>query len=40
MSLCDQLVDEAIREVPQFAPLRVVVEKELLQHDILRPSEP
>jgi len=36
MSLFDQLVDEAIREVPQFAPLRVVVEKELLQHDILR----
>jgi predicted nucleotidyltransferase component of viral defense system len=36
MSLFDQLVDEAIRGVPQFAPLRVVVEKELLQHDILR----
>lgn len=36
MSLFDQLVDEAIRGVPRFAPLRVVVEKELLQHDILR----
>jgi predicted nucleotidyltransferase component of viral defense system len=36
MSLFDHLVDEAIREVPQLAPLRVVVEKELLQHDILR----
>jgi predicted nucleotidyltransferase component of viral defense system len=35
MSLFDQLVDEAIRELPQLAPLRVVVEKELLQHDIL-----
>lgn len=36
MSLFDQLVDEAIRNLPQFAPLRVVVEKELLHHDILR----
>lgn len=36
MSLFDQLVDEAIRSLPQFAPLRVVVEKELLHHDILR----
>ena len=36
MSLFDQLVNEALHNVPQFAPLRVVVEKELLQHDILR----
>jgi predicted nucleotidyltransferase component of viral defense system len=36
MSLFNQLVDEAIRSLPQFAPLRVVVEKELLHHDILR----
>lgn len=36
MSLFDQLVDEALRSVPQFAPLRAVVEKELLHHDILR----
>lgn len=36
MSLFDQLVNEALRSVPQFAPLRVVVEKELLHHDILR----
>ncbi|MDY0292825.1 MAG: nucleotidyl transferase AbiEii/AbiGii toxin family protein [Desulfuromonadaceae bacterium] len=36
MSFFDQLVDEAISGVPQLAPLRVVVEKELLQHDILR----
>lgn len=36
MSLFEKLVDEAIRGLPQFAPLRVVVEKELLHHDILR----
>lgn len=36
MSMFDQLVDEAIRNVPQFSPLRTVVEKELLHHDILR----
>ncbi|MBW2690221.1 MAG: nucleotidyl transferase AbiEii/AbiGii toxin family protein [Deltaproteobacteria bacterium] len=36
MSLFDQFVNEALRSVPQFAPLRVVVEKELLHHDILR----
>ncbi|MBE0577368.1 MAG: nucleotidyl transferase AbiEii/AbiGii toxin family protein [Desulfuromonadales bacterium] len=36
MSLFDQLVDEALRSLPQFAPLRTVVEKELLHHDILR----
>jgi predicted nucleotidyltransferase component of viral defense system len=36
MSLFEQLVAEATRRLPQFAPLRVVVEKELLHHDILR----
>lgn len=36
MNLFDQLVDEAMRGLPQVAPLRVVVEKELLHHDILR----
>lgn len=36
MSLFEKLVDEALRSLPQFAPLRVVVEKELLHHDILR----
>lgn len=36
MSLFDQLVDEALRNKGEFAPLRVVVEKELLHHDILR----
>lgn len=36
MSLFDQLVDEALRNKAGFAPLRVVVEKELLHHDILR----
>ncbi len=36
MSLFDQLVDEALQNRPDLAPLRVVVEKELLHHDILR----
>lgn len=36
MSLFDQLVDEAIHSLPELAPLRSVVEKELLHHDILR----
>lgn len=36
MSLFDQLVQEALRNQPRLAPLRVVVEKELLHHDILR----
>jgi hypothetical protein len=31
MSLFDQLVDAALRAMPQCAPLRVVVEKELLR---------
>jgi predicted nucleotidyltransferase component of viral defense system len=34
--LFDKLVDEAIRRAPDAAPLRPVVEKELLHHDILR----
>lgn len=36
MSLFDQLVDEALANQPDLAPLRMVVEKELLHHDILR----
>ncbi len=36
MSIFEQLVDQAMRSQPQLAPLRVVVEKELLHHDILR----
>ncbi|MHB8811191.1 MAG: nucleotidyl transferase AbiEii/AbiGii toxin family protein [Desulfobulbaceae bacterium] len=36
MNLFDQLVEAAMRNQPQFAPLRAVVEKELLHHDILR----
>ena len=36
MSLFDRLVDEALRNRQELAPLRAVVEKELLHHDILR----
>lgn len=36
MNLFDKLVDEALKNQPQIAPLRTVVEKELLHHDILR----
>lgn len=36
MSLFDQLVNEALKTQTELAPLRVVVEKELLHHDILR----
>lgn len=36
MSLFDALVDQALRNTPELAPLRVVVEKELLHHDIMR----
>jgi predicted nucleotidyltransferase component of viral defense system len=36
MSIFKQLVDQAMRSQPQLAPLRIVVEKELLHHDILR----
>ncbi len=36
MSIFEQLVDQAMRSQPQLAPLRIVVEKELLHHDILR----
>ena len=35
MSLFDQLVDQAIGNLPDLANLRVVVEKELLHHDIM-----
>lgn len=36
MSLFDRLVTEALRNQGELAPLRAVVEKELLHHDILR----
>lgn len=36
MSLFDHLADEALRNLSGHAPLRAVVEKELLHHDILR----
>ena len=36
MNLFDQLVAEAIKNQRSLAPLRPVVEKELLHHDILR----
>lgn len=36
MNLFDQLVTEALKNQPSLATLRIVVEKELLHHDILR----
>lgn len=36
MSLFDQLVAQALKNQTELAPLRVVVEKELLHHDIIR----
>lgn len=36
MSLFDKLVTEALKNQPHLSPLRIVVEKELLHHDILR----
>ncbi len=36
MSLFDRLVAEAMTNQGELAPLQVVVEKELLHHDILR----
>lgn len=36
MSLFDELVEAALRERPDVAPLRPVLEKEILHHDILR----
>jgi len=36
LTLFDQLVDEAMKSQTELSPLRVVVEKELLHHDILR----
>jgi predicted nucleotidyltransferase component of viral defense system len=36
MNLFDQLVTEALKNQPTLSLLRVVVEKELLHHDILR----
>lgn len=36
MNLFDELVDQALQNKPELSPLRVVVEKELLHHDIMR----
>jgi predicted nucleotidyltransferase component of viral defense system len=36
VNLFDKLVDEALKNQPNLSVLRMVVEKELLQHDILR----
>jgi len=36
MNLFDQLVTEALKNQPNLSPLKIVVEKELLHHDILR----
>ncbi|MEK6734647.1 MAG: nucleotidyl transferase AbiEii/AbiGii toxin family protein [Pseudomonadota bacterium] len=36
MNLFDKLVTEALKSQPDLSPLRVVVEKELLHHDILK----
>jgi predicted nucleotidyltransferase component of viral defense system len=36
MTLFDKLVTEALQNLPELSPLRIVVEKELLHHDILR----
>lgn len=36
MTLFDHLVDEALMKRPELSTLRMVVEKELLHHDILR----
>ena len=36
MSMFDELVDQALQNKPELASLRIVVEKELLHHDILR----
>lgn len=36
MNLFDRLVEQALTNSPELAPLQVVVEKELLHHDIMR----
>lgn len=36
MNMFDRLVDEALKNTNELSPLRAVVEKELLHHDILR----
>lgn len=36
MNLFDQLVQQALTNIPDLAPLQVVVEKELIHHDIMR----
>ncbi len=38
MSIFDQLVDQALRNQNKLSPLRIVVEKELVHHDILRET--
>ena len=35
MSLFDEIVDAALSNMQELAPLRIVVEKELLHHDDL-----
>lgn len=36
MNLFDKTVDQALNNFPELSPLRIVVEKEMLHHDILR----
>lgn len=36
MNLFDKLTSEALKSQPELSPLRIVIEKELLHHDILR----
>lgn len=36
MNIFDEIVTEALKNQPRLAPLKIVVEKELLHHDILR----
>ena len=36
MNLFDRLVTQALKDKDSLAPLAIVVEKEILQHDILR----
>jgi predicted nucleotidyltransferase component of viral defense system len=36
MNLFDKIVDQALNNSPELSPLRIVVEKEISHHDILR----
>jgi len=36
VNLFDKIVDQALINIPELSPLRMVVEKEILHHDILR----